>query len=45
LYDLDSVQDRLERSLVTILEENEKIHQRLASTSERLKILNSLLTR
>jgi hypothetical protein len=45
LYDLDSVQDRLERSMVTILEENEKIHQRLASTSERLKILNSLLTR
>lgn len=45
LYDLDSVQDRLERSMNTILEENEKIHQRLLSTSERLSTLNSLLTR
>ena len=45
LYDLDSVQDRLERSMNTILEENQKIHKRLLTTTERLRTLNSLLAK
>lgn len=43
LYDYDSAQDILERKMNCILEENEKLHERLLSTKERLCTLNSLL--